>query len=104
MTRKNLAFIILALLASVGCSKPTHVKEGIFEGYECIAEKSTKNRKVVLQEGNNNLIAIDYNPYGEFDGRFDEIKINLPRGHPLEKYVNLQDLERAYKYIMKKGR
>lgn len=32
------------------------------------------------------------------DGRFDEIRLALPKGHPLEVYANLDSLEAAYAF------
>lgn len=62
-------------------------------GYTVRADSVGRLRRISINEGNNYLTAID----SDNDGRFDEINlVDLPKGHPLEQFANLNELERVY--------
>ena len=53
------------------------------------------------------IIAVDDHPRSKKkigDGRFDEIKLrDVPKGHLLEKYVNLDSLNKLYQEVKETG-
>lgn len=103
---KNLVKIaFVSLIGLTGCRDMSNDfdKKGNFRGYPARAGISPYGRHVRLDADENQttyILAIDMLN----DGQFEEIRLrNLPSGHPLEKYADLDSLELAYKQISEEG-
>ncbi len=98
-----LALTSLSLLP--GCADTSSywwAKDIPFEGYTATASLDGGGRRAkVVDEsiststGKGWVGAVD----GDNDGRFDEIHIYVPKGHVLEKYASLKELERVYSVV-----
>ena len=105
---KNTTKIIaaLGLVAMLGACKPDMTKyKGDYQGYSYEINVFKDEREFSLSKPYESLRGkISYGIHAEDwnnDGRFDTISFyGLPKGHPLEEYVNLQKLEQAYQEIM----
>jgi hypothetical protein len=77
------------------------LKEGEYDGYEVEIGKSGGMKYIRIDS--KERYGITAKDVGYDDGRFDEIFINLPSGHPLEEYANLQKLEAIYDSVNEAG-
>ena len=102
MKSKTLCTLLLGIVALTGCSqkaeKPQVVMKGTFEGYNTRIStgENRDGRKVILMNGVNYLRAVDLNN----DGRFDEITLDAPIGHPFEQYATIPQMEKTYQSIL----
>lgn len=85
----------IGALVLAGCRDRSNdfVYHGKVDRYDAVVAIDGGGREIVLNDGDNYVSANDRYP---IDGRFDKIIIYLPKDHPLEKYANLQELEKAY--------
>ena len=107
-TTKNLSLIRrigigMALVAAGagigGCrddASTDFVRDSTYKGYTTRTSKDGAGRRIFISEANDKEKYIFANDY-DFDGRFDAIRICVPKGHPLEKYATLKTLEDAYR-------
>lgn len=71
-------------------------RDSNYKGYVTRVAKDGLGRHINISEANDkekHVYARDW----DNDGRFDEIRIYVPKGHPLEKLANLENFEEAYK-------
>lgn len=90
---------ILPIL-STGCTY--YSKEGSFRGYRVNTSIDGSQRRILIQDPKpeNPIFYIGISATDEdVDGRFDRIYLNIPKGHPLEKYASLDSLEAAYQSV-----
>ena len=88
---------LIALSGLVGCKQiPSVVTMGKFRGYD-VRLIVNSERIMWLADSTGYLHVIDEAPY---DGRFDDIKSYVPKGHPLKNYANPDSLELAYETIL----
>ena len=71
------------------------VRDSNYKGYTTRTSKDGAGRRIFICEANDPEKYIFANDY-DVDGRFDEIRIRVPKGHPLEKFSTLETLEDAY--------
>jgi len=80
-----------------GCEKSTDfVRDSTYKGYVTRIAKDGAGRHVNIYEGKDSEQRV-YACDRDNDGRFDEIRIYVPKGHPLENFATLETLEDAYR-------
>ncbi len=74
------------------------VREADYQGYKVTTGVDGNGRGISIADGNAHLSAKDF----QNDGRFDEIYLDsVPKGHALERFANLNDLEMVYGKVSK---
>jgi major membrane immunogen (membrane-anchored lipoprotein) len=100
MRCKTLCTLLLGIVTLTGCSQQNEpfIIDGEYQGY--VAKITTKDRQngrmIYLKDGINFVRAQDYNQ----DGRFDQIILDAPIGHPFEQYATIPQMEKAYQTIL----
>ncbi|MDO8556527.1 MAG: hypothetical protein Q7R96_05145 [Nanoarchaeota archaeon] len=101
----GLTGVLAASLTGCGIEWPRHMtKTGTIDlEYSASITEGKGERQISIQAGKGveapHILAFDY----QGDVRFDTINlINVPKGHALEKYANLETLETAYQGIKAK--
>ena len=99
---KLTTIVFLGVLGLAGCKNhPEYfIYDGAFQGYHAHGGRDAAGRHISLKcnqdpRDNCGLSAVD----NDDDGRFDKIVLEMPKGHPLERLANPEDLARAWNQL-----
>ena len=104
---KRLGAAVLSLpILFYGCNGPSRDvdKKDTFEGYKVhVIRDYDKNkdygrREIFIKDKKSSIHAVD-SDYSRNNERFDELTIYAPKGDKIEKFMNLEKLEEAYKAV-----
>ena len=99
-------FVGILVFAVRDISRAEYFKEtAVYQGWRATASVDGDGRRISIADTTlADAFVSGKEVDGKGDGRFDEIRLNIPRGHPLEGYARLDSLEAVYAYVAAKRR
>ncbi len=101
---KKLITIIGLSIALPGCAIHSNdfIKEGEYNGFYVKAIKEGDRKKLLVFPSKEESKSFIYSEDIEGDGRFDKLELeNVPKGHKLERFIDINELEKAYDHVSK---
>lgn len=89
----------LGLLGGCADTSKDFKKAGTFEGYPVKTWRAANMTNIRVEDANDRRLFIYALDNAPPDGRFDEIKLVVPKGHPLEQYASERKLEEIFAHV-----